>query len=122
MTNIDPQRAKRRGIAIGVIATVLVLGVGAGLPFWWYSSGRDMQTFHDGLSTQFRISLARILSVEGYDAKNGIYDQSVTVTDRDNLLKYGEQLPGHVKAVIRQNYGNHARVRLHISGTQEVFG
>lgn len=31
MTNIDPQRAKRRGIAIGVIATVLVLGVGAGL-------------------------------------------------------------------------------------------
>lgn len=90
----DPQRAKRKGILIGVVATLIVLSVGAGLPFWWYSSGRDMQTFHDGLSTQFRISLARIVNAEGYEAKNEFYDQSVTVTERDNLLKYGERSPG----------------------------
>jgi hypothetical protein len=93
----DPQRAKRKGIIIGVIATLIVLGVGAGLPYWWYSSGRDMQTFHDGLSTQFRISLARILNADGYEAKNEFYDQSVTVTDRDNLLKYGIRTPGQFK-------------------------
>jgi len=100
----DPQRATRKGIVIGVVATLIVLGVGAGLPFWWFSSGRDMQTFHDGLSTQFRTSLARILSVEGYDAKNETYDQSVTVTERDNLIKYGEQIPGKFKQGELLNY------------------
>jgi hypothetical protein len=101
---IDPQRATRKGIIIGVVATLIVLGVGAGLPFWWYSSGRDMQTFHDGLSTQFRISLARIVNAEGYEAKNEFYDQSVTVTDRDNVLKYGERSPGQFKEGELLNY------------------
>jgi hypothetical protein len=100
----DPKRAKRRGIIIGAVVTLIVLGVGAGLPYCWYSSGRDMQTFHDGLSTQFRFSLARIVNAEGYEAKNEFYDQSVTVTDRDNLLKYGLRSPGQFKESDLLNY------------------
>jgi TolB-like protein len=64
------KKVYKKGMVVGSLATIMVLIIVAGLPFWWYSSGRDMQTFHDGLSTQFRTSLARILSVEGYDAKN----------------------------------------------------
>jgi hypothetical protein len=101
---IDPQPATRKGIIIGVVATLIVLGVGAGLPFWWYSSGRDMQTFHDGLSTNFRHSVAKILMVEGYDAMNAYYDQSDTITKRDFVLKYGERpsyKDGQLKNYIR---------------------
>jgi hypothetical protein len=98
------KKAHKRGIVIGSLATIMLLAIAAGLPLWWYSSGRDMQTLHDGLSTQFRTSLARILAVEGYDAKNEIYDQSVTVTERDNLIKYGDQIPGKFRQGELLNY------------------
>jgi hypothetical protein len=114
----DPQRATRKGIIIGVVATLIVLSLGAGLPYWWYSSGRDMQTFHDGLSTQFRISLARIVNAEGYEAKNEFYDQSVTVTERDNLLKYGIQAPGQFKQGELLNY---IRWQGRIESEQQLF-
>jgi hypothetical protein len=89
----DPRRATRKGIIIGVVATLVLLGVGAGLPYWWYSSGRDMQSFHDGLSTNFRHSVAEILTVDGYGAMNAYYTQSDTITKRDFVLKYGEKAP-----------------------------
>ncbi len=50
-----------------------------------------MQTLHDGLSTQFRASVIRILAADGYQAKKTLYEQSRTITDRDNLIKYGER-------------------------------
>jgi hypothetical protein len=105
MEKIDAiKKAHKTGMVVGSLATIMLLTIAAGLPFWWYSSGRDMQTFHDGLSTQFRISVARILSVEGYDTKNEIYDQSVTVTERDNLIKYGDQVPGQFRQGELLNY------------------
>jgi hypothetical protein len=50
-----------------------------------------MQTLHDGLSTQFRASVIRILAADEYQAKKTLYEQSRTITDRDNLIKYGER-------------------------------
>lgn len=63
-----------------------------------------MQTFHDGLSTQFRASVMKILAADGYQAKKTIYDQSITITDRDNLIKYGERQLGKYSKGELENY------------------
>jgi hypothetical protein len=84
----------KKGIIIGFIAAFVLLGAAVGIPAWWFSSGRDMQTLHDGLSTKFRTSIALVLNLEGYEAKNAAYDSSVTVTGRDDVLKYGGYFEG----------------------------
>jgi hypothetical protein len=76
---------------VGFMSAFAVLSIAISLPVWWFSSGRDMRTFHDGLSTQFRASVIRILAADGYQARKPLYDQSRTITDRDNLIKYGER-------------------------------
>jgi hypothetical protein len=86
--------ALRKGVVIGFVGAILLLGTVIGAPLWWFSSGRDAQTLHDGLSTSFRGSLAEILTVEGYAAKRAAYDESVTITARDDALKYGPQPVG----------------------------
>lgn len=105
MTNGKASRQElRKGFASGFIAALVVVSVTAGLPLWWFSTGRDMQTLHDGLSTQFRNSVAEILTVERYAAKRSAYENSVTVTHRDNALKYGTQTPGQYRQSELQSY------------------
>jgi hypothetical protein len=77
--------SKYRG-RIVMFATLACLIVLTSLPVWWFGSGRDMQTIHDGLSTSFRQSLADILSLDGFAAKNGAYVDSRTVSSRVDLI------------------------------------
>jgi hypothetical protein len=93
--------ALRKGIIIGFMLAILVLGIAVGAPLWWLSTGRDAETFHDGLSGTFRASLAQIVTLEGFAAKYAAFHNSETVTARDQLLKWGERFdrPGPL-----QNY------------------
>lgn len=88
------RHALRRGIVIGFVAAFLLLGTAVGIPAWWFWSGRDIQTLHDGLSARFRTSVALVLSLDGYAAKSAAYDSSVTVTKRDDVLKYSGYFEG----------------------------
>ena len=98
------KRALRKGVVIGFVSAILVLGTVIGAPLWWFSSGRDAQTLHDGLSASFRGSLAEILTVQGYAAKRAAYDESVTITTRDDLLKYGAMIPRKYQPSLLANY------------------
>jgi hypothetical protein len=98
------KRALRKGVVIGFVGAILLLGTVIGAPVWWFSSGRDAQTLHDGLSASFRGSLAEILTVGGYAAKRSAYDESVTITARDDVLKYGTQPVGEYHPGPLANY------------------
>jgi len=87
-------KALRKGVVIGFASAILFVAIVLGIPTWWFSSGRDAQTLHDGLSAGFRTSLGQILTVDGFEAKSAAYDNSVTITSRDNVFKYGAQVPG----------------------------
>jgi hypothetical protein len=106
----------KKGTIVGFISAVLSIVIV--LPAWWFSSGRDMHTLHDGLSTQFRASVMQILSADGYQAKNALYDQSKTVTNRDNLIKYGERAPGKLREGELENY---IRWQWQIESENELF-
>jgi hypothetical protein len=115
------RQAKRKGVIIGVLIAITVLGIGAGIPFWWYSSGRDLETFHDGLSTSFRQSVAEILSADRYDAKNALYDRSNAITERDYLLKYGALTAAGFRDSGRVELKNHIYWQGQIEFQKELF-
>jgi hypothetical protein len=94
----------KKSTIIGFISATAVVSFAIGLAVRWFSSGQDIQAFHDGLSIQFRASVMQILTANGYQTKKAIYDRSMAITDRDNLIKYGEQAPGKRRSGELENY------------------